>query len=108
MPRNVDMISTFSTAFGNCVLGSFQMVIGLMVNTQIPPNSTEKQIKHLKAWSYRNFFKVMIAMMLITTIFMLLRSGVLCMFCGKKDKKDAEPSTKSQSKEYVAVLRDEV
>jgi hypothetical protein len=42
IPRNVDMVSTFSTAFGNCVMGCFQMVIGLMVNIQIPPNSTSK------------------------------------------------------------------
>lgn len=50
----------------------------------------------------------MIAMMFITATVMLLRSGVLCMLWESKNKKDSEPSTKSQSKEYVPVLRDEV
>ena len=42
IPRNVDMISSFSTAFGNCILGLFQLVIGFVVNVKIPENSTEK------------------------------------------------------------------
>lgn len=40
IPRNVDMVSSFSTSFGNCMLGLFQLFIGLMVNIRIPPHST--------------------------------------------------------------------
>jgi len=75
------MVSSFSTSFGNCILGLFQLFIGLMVNIRIPPHSTEKDIKHIKAWSYRNFFKIMIVMMLISAICMLFRSGVLALLC---------------------------
>lgn len=40
IPRNVDMVTTFSTAFGTVVLGLVQLGIGLIVNTKIPPNTT--------------------------------------------------------------------
>jgi hypothetical protein len=75
------MVSNFSTAFGTIILGFFQLIIGILVNTQVPPSLSEKQVKHLKAWSYRNLFKVLIVMMLITAILMLFRSGVLKMLC---------------------------
>ncbi len=42
IPRNVDMVSSFSTAFGNCVLGCFQLIIGLVVYIRIPSNATER------------------------------------------------------------------
>lgn len=40
IPRNVDMVTSFSTAFGTVILGLVQLGIGLVVNTQIPPHTT--------------------------------------------------------------------
>jgi hypothetical protein len=42
IPRNVDMVSTFSTAFGTVMLGVVQLIIGLIVNIKIPPHATER------------------------------------------------------------------
>jgi hypothetical protein len=40
IPRNVDMISNFTTSFGTIVLGLFQLMIGLMVNINVPVGSS--------------------------------------------------------------------
>lgn len=84
IPRNVDMVTSFSTAFGTVILGFVQLVIGLVVNAQIPQHATQREVRHLKAWSYRNLFKFLICIMMVSTILMFFRSGVLKMIFSKK------------------------
>jgi hypothetical protein len=86
-PRNIDMVSNFSTSLSTTFLGFFQLIIGFMINANFDFNvdALSPDLDDDKKFSnYGNFFFIIIILLFVSALLSFLRSGVPKMMCPDK------------------------